>query len=314
MIKGVVVGRLMSEIDLLLATYNGERFLKSLVASLFAQSYPNKILIRDDASTDLTNNIISSYADKCCLLNDNRGNIGIINNFNALASVSRSSYLAFVDQDDVWESDKLAVQMDLMLRMEKRYGQTMPILVHSDLAVCDAQMRVTAPSLWRYQRLNPMVRDFSRLLVQNNVTGCSVVINRALKERAFPVPQDAVVHDWWLALVASAVGRIGYVSRPLVRYRQHAGNQFGAVQSDLFGVFKRFRSVNPQASLQAARRQALAFFDRYSGQRDMSNALMLAKLYATIETKKYPARLFTLCKYGFWKQDLLRNAGMVLSI
>jgi len=241
-------------------------------------------------------------------------NIGVIQNFNALASASKAEYLAFADQDDVWEPDKLAVQMDLMLLMEKRFGPKTPILVHSDLAVCDAQMRIIAPSLWRFQRLNPAVKDFSRLLVQNNITGCTVVINKALKERAFPVPQDAVVHDWWLALVASAVGRIGYVSRPLVRYRQHGGNQLGAVQSDLRGVIRRFRSVDPQISLRAARLQAQAFCDRYSGQRDMSKALMLAKAYATIAAKRYPARLMTLCKYGVWKQDFLRNAGLIISI
>lgn len=310
----MIKSKAQPKIDLLLAVYNGQDYIQDLIESLFLQSYKANILIRDDESTDFTPDIISSYSDRICFINDNIGNSGVIQNFNALLSASKADYLAFADQDDVWESDKLDVQMDLMLRMEQEFGPKTPILVHSDLAVCDAQMRIIAPSLWRYQRLNPTVRNFSRLLVQNNITGCTVVINKALKDRAFPVPQEAVVHDWWLALVASAVGRIGYVSRPLVRYRQHGGNQLGAVRSDLRGVIKRVRFVDPQMSLRASRLQAQAFSDRYDGQRDMSNALKLANAYATIEMKRYPARLVALCKYGFWKQDFLRNAGLIMAI
>lgn len=304
----------MSQLALLLATHNGALFLESLLASVLSQTRQSAIFVRDDGSGDNTPEILSSRADQLVLLNDRLGNVGIVENFNILAKATDASYLAFADQDDIWEVDKLAVQMELMLRMENQYGQDMPILIHSDLTVCDSRLRLVDSSLWRFQRLNPDVQSFSRLLVQNNVTGCTMLINKPLKDLAFPVPQAAVMHDWWLALVASAFGKIGYVARPLVRYRQHDTNQLGAVRSDLKGVLNRLNNTNPQSSLRAAQRQALAFCDYFAARQDIGNALKLADVYATIRTKPYAWRLLSLYKYGFWKQDLMRNIGLVLFI
>jgi len=128
------------------------------------------------------------------------------------------------------------------------------------------------------------------------------------------IARRPVSDDWWLALVASAVGKIGFVSRPLVRYRQHDTNQLGAVRSDLKGVLKRLNNTNPQSSLRAAQRQAQAFCEYFASRQDMADALKLADVYATIRSKSYAARLLRLYKYGFWKQDLMRNIGLVLFI
>lgn len=304
----------MSRLAVLLATHNGALFLENLLDSVMSQTIQATIFVRDDGSDDDTPEILSSRADQLTLLDDRLGNVGIVENFNILAKATGTSYLAFADQDDIWEVDKLAAQMDLMLRMENEFGQDMPILIHSDLAVCDSCLRLVDSSLWRFQRLNPDVQSLSRLLVQNNVTGCTMIINKPLKDLAFPVPQTAVMHDWWLALVASAFGKIGYVARPLVRYRQHNANQLGAVRSDLKGVLKRLNIVSPQSSLRAAQRQAHAFCDYFAARQDIGNALKLADVYATIRTKPYARRLLSLYKYGFWKQDLMRNIGLVFFI
>ena len=304
----------MSRLAVLLATHNGALFLENLLDSVMSQTLQATIFVRDDGSDDNTPEILSSRADQLVLLNDRLGNVGIVENFNILAKATDASYLAFADQDDIWEADKLAVQMELMCRMEAQYGQGMPILIHSDLAVCDSRLHNVDSSLWTFQRLNPNVQSFSRLLVQNNVTGCTMLINKALKDLAFPVPPGAVMHDWWLALVASAVGKIGFVSRPLVRYRQHDTNQLGAVRSDLTGVIKRLNNTNPRISLRAAQRQAQAFCEYFAARHDMVDTLKLADAYATIGTKPYAWRLLLLYKHGFWKQDLMRNLGFVLFI
>jgi glycosyltransferase involved in cell wall biosynthesis len=303
-----------SSLALLLATHNGSFFFESFLESVLSQTFPPTIFARDDGSSDNTPQILALHANQLVLLNDSLGNVGVLENFNILAKSTDAPYLAFADQDDIWEADKLEVQMELMFRMEEQYGQEMPILIHSDLTVCDSRLRVVDSSLWRFQRLDPTVQSFSRLLVQNNITGCTLLINKALKDLAFPVPRDAVMHDWWLALVASAVGKIGFVSRPLVRYRQHSTNQLGAVRSDLKGVFQRFCNTNPQNSLSAAQRQAHAFCDYFNAKKDMTDVLAVADAYATIHAKTYIQRLMSICKYGFWKQDLLRNIGLVLYI
>jgi glycosyltransferase involved in cell wall biosynthesis len=304
----------MSQLAVLVATHNGALFLENLLDSVLSQTLQGIIFVRDDRSDDYTPEILSSRSDQLVLLNDRLGNVGIVENFNILAKATDASYLAFADQDDIWEVDKLAAQMELMFRMEAQYGEDMPVLIHSDLAVCDSCLNVVDSSLWRFQRLNPNVQSFSRLLVQNNVTGCTMLINKTLKNLAFPVPKGVVMHDWWLALVASAVGKIGFVSRPLVRYRQHDANQLGAVRSDLKGAIKRLNNTNPQSSLGAAQRQAQAFCECFNMRKDMADALNLADVYAKIHAKSYAQRLWSLYRYGFWKQDLLRNIGLVLYI
>lgn len=304
----------MSQLAVLLASYNGVPFLESLLDSILSQTLTPTIIVRDDGSQDDTSHILVSYGDRLVLVNDCLGNVGILENFNILVESTHTPYLAFADQDDIWESNKLAVQMELMFRMEMQYGSDMPILIHSDLTVCDSRLRLIDSSLWQFQRLNPHVQSFSRLLVQNNITGCTMLINKALKDLAFPVPQSAVMHDWWLALVASAVGKIGFVSLPLVRYRQHDTNQLGAVRSDFKGALERLNNTNPQSSLRAAQRQAQAFCEYFKARQDMKDALKLANIYAKIHSQSYAQRLLSLYKYGFWKQDLLRNIGLVLYI
>ena len=299
---------------LLLATFNGAVHLEDLLESIAGQTIGVKIVVRDDRSTDNTPEILRRHDQQIRILEDNCGNVGVLENFNLLAQAATDApYLAFADQDDIWEPDKLAAEMDLMLQMEKQFGATTPILVHSDLAVCDSKARVLDSSFWHYQGLNPNLQGFSRLLVQNNITGCTVLINNALKDLAFPVPHEAIMHDWWLALVASAAGKIGFVSRPLVQYRQHEGNQLGAVRKSLFGALQRLQN-DPRISLYATQCQAQAFCERFAGKSDMTQALQSARAYAHIRNQNYPRRLWTLHTYGFWKQNLPCNIGLVFFI
>lgn len=298
-------------VSVLLATYNGAAYVEALLDSLLAQTLPARIIARDDGSADATPHLLARRDARVRILEDDRGNVGVRENFNLLAQAADTPYVAFADQDDLWEPRRLEAGMAVMAELEGRLGPGVPVLVHGDLAVCDAQGRTVAPSLWRFQGLDPAVQDFSRLLVQNNVTGCTVLCNRALLEAAFPVPPGAIMHDWWLALVAAMSGTIGVVPEALVRYRQHGANQIGAVRGNLAGLLRRWRKTDPRAALRATQAQARAFHDRYLGQGDPHGALPLAAAYAGIRSRSYPGRLLTLWRYGLWKQGLLRNLGLV---
>lgn len=302
------------EIQVLLATYNGRRHLPMLLDSVFSQTLTCSVLVRDDGSTDGTQGILKQLAERVQMLDDNCGNLGVRENFNRLMMATTASYVALADQDDVWEPDRLEAGMLVMTDLEERFGKQHPILVHSDLRVCDADGSEICASLWNYQRLDPEARSFSRVLVQNNVTGCTMLVNRALMDLALPVPQDAIMHDWWLTLVAAAAGKIGFVQRPLVRYRQHDRNQLGAVRSDWKGAAQRAISVAPRISLRAAQVQAGAFHRRYAEQNRMEDAAAVAEVYANIARERYPKRLWQLAKHGLWKQDLWRNIGLILFI
>lgn len=304
----------MQDIQVLLATYNGQDHVAALLDSLFGQTLGCEILVRDDGSTDGTRAVLERHARRLTMLTDELGNVGPRENFNLLLWTSSAPYVALADQDDVWTPDRLEAGMVVMAQLERRFGSKTPILVHGDLQVCGADGREVAPSLWRYQRLDPRVRAFSRLLVQNNVTGCTMLMNRALVDLALPVPPEAIMHDWWLTLVAAAAGEIGVVPRPVVRYRQHGKNQLGAVRGDWFGAALRSRAMRPRHALRAARTQARAFRDRFAGQPGLEHAARVAGVYAEIDREPYARRLWLLARHGLWMQDLPRNVGLVVFI
>jgi transposase len=101
-------------------------------------------------------------------------------------------------------------------------------LVHSDLSVVDSQGQVLSPRLTHYQGLLPHRDNFLDLLSRNCITGCTMLMTPALARIGTPIPDEVMMHDWWLALVASLCGRISFIDRSLVAYRQHDRNTVGA--------------------------------------------------------------------------------------
>ena len=96
-----------------------------------------------------------------------------------------------------------------------------------------------APSFWDYQRLDPTARTLRRLLIQNNVTGCTMMINRALKELAMPIPPGAVMHDQWLTLSAAVFGRIDYLTDRTLLHIVHGGNAAGVDDYSLLSLLRK---------------------------------------------------------------------------
>lgn len=224
-----------SEIYILMGAYNGSKYIEKQIASIQMQDHGNwRLIIRDDGSADDTLQIIESIAstdDRVSILSDDKGNLGAAANFALLLEYARSNaaqYVALADQDDFWEKWKLKKQLDVMLE-EERENQEEPILVYSDLMVVDENLRFISSSMMSYQLMrHEPVNPLDVLLVQNYVTGCTVLINRKLLDISVPLPEFALMHDWWLALLAGACGSLCYIDEPLVYYRQHADNEVGA--------------------------------------------------------------------------------------
>ncbi|NLF31863.1 MAG: glycosyltransferase family 2 protein [Planctomycetes bacterium] len=315
-------------VDILLATYNGARWLEPLLASLDAQTHPHwRLIARDDGSTDDTPARLDAFAagrgERVRILRDDRGSLGARGNFAALLDASQAPYAMFCDQDDVWLPDKIAVTLDRMRILEAARGADTPLLVHTDLAVVDADLAPVAGSYWAYQRFAPARRMcFSRLLVQNVVTGCATMINAALRERAAPIPVEAVMHDWWLALAAAAFGTIEAIERPTLLYRQHGSNDTGAKRWGcryVAGQVRRFGGAGGLGErLRRAQRQAGAFADRYGG--ELAPACeAAARAYATIGRRSALGRRCQLFRHGLWMHgragmSLVKNLGLLLRI
>ena len=219
-------------IEVVLPTYNGAAYLEAQLASIHAQTLrPERVLLRDDGSSDGTQALIHQLQQRYgawieVLPAD--GNLGCTANVNRLLEATTAPYVALADQDDLWLPHKLQQTLALMQQLEERNGRLMPLLIHSDLQLADADGRPRSQTYWQRQRLDPARTGLVDLLATNVVTGCTVLLNRPLLARALPIPAQALMHDWWLALVASALGCIDALPQPTVLYRQHSSNVRGS--------------------------------------------------------------------------------------
>jgi glycosyltransferase involved in cell wall biosynthesis len=299
-------------IDILLSTYNGAPFVDAQLESLFNQTYRNiKVLIRDDGSKDETPQKLAVWKERYpaqieLLL---ESNVGVIESFNRVYALSRSPYIAFCDQDDIWLPEKLETCLQLLK------DQRGPALVHSDLCVVDRQLQVIDPSFWDYSYLSGEQKyaTLSRLLVQNVVTGCTTLFNRELAESAFPVPKEALMHDWWFALVAACFGKVSASKKQLILYRQHGNNTLGAQK---FTLLTR-PSSNLQRLLKVAKHekrkveQAQAFLEQYRDQLSLKKIELLED-FISLRRKGYFQRIGTIIKHGFYKIGWPRNLFYLL--
>jgi hypothetical protein len=219
-------------VHIVLATYNAAAYLVEQIESIRSQTFTAwTLLIRDDGSSDATGRIIDDYAvtdSRIEVLSDGAGNLGTTGNFSHLAAAALArgaSMVFFADQDDVWFPDKVERILGRMAVAEARLGRGRPLLVHTDLQLVDCEGRPLHQSFMAFQRIHGAPSNaVTTLLVQNYVTGCAMAVNRSLLRIAVPVPGEALMHDWWLALCAASCGSIEFLPEPTVSYRRHGTN------------------------------------------------------------------------------------------
>lgn len=270
------------KIAVLLSTYNGEAFLDIQLQSIVEQTYTNHVIVaRDDGSRDGTLALLREWQrqhpERLYLIADCPDNLGARGSFAWLVDYVLAhkaelglerAYLMFCDQDDRWFPQKMAVEVEAMLAAEDAGGDALPVLVHSDLRVVTEAEGLIAESFVRYQGLEIERNRFPNMVISNLVTGCTVLINEPLAHKAMPVPDDAIMHDWWLALVAAAFGRVVFLDQPLVHYRQHGSNTIGAKEFARArlaepGFWQRVLARQPNVHLREVATQAVCFRRRY---------------------------------------------------
>ncbi|MGQ7331440.1 glycosyltransferase family 2 protein [Streptococcus suis] len=214
-------------VNILMSTYNGQEFLAEQIRSIQAQTYTDwTLLIRDDGSKDKTRDIIADFAqqdNRIHLINpDSTENLGVIKSFHALVQYQRADVYFFSDQDDVWLPDKLQVTLE----KAQAYPADQPLMVYTDLKVVNQDLQVMNESMIRSQSHHANT-ELVQELTENTVTGGTCMINHALAEM-WTVTDNILMHDWYLALLATAFGKLVYIDQPTELYRQHAENVLGA--------------------------------------------------------------------------------------
>lgn len=231
-------------VDILLSTYNGKLFLKGQIDSIIDQTFTQwRLIARDDGSIDSTEDILNRYSKKdprITLIQDDLGNLGPCQSFAELMKHLTADYVMFCDQDDVWVSEKIERMLKPAISSDLDYPDK-PILTVSDLIITDENLNRFSPSsFWKYQGYSPNKKPgFNTIIVQNKFPGCSMMFNRKLVEILKDIPSEAVMHDWWIALIASAFGKISIINEPLVYYRQHCLNRIGVSQNSISGIIRR---------------------------------------------------------------------------
>ena len=217
--------------------------------SLLAQLHEVSIHVSDDVSSDETVAKVSNkLRDGIDTLHVNANNTGFVGNFEQGMKRSveaEARYIALSDQDDIWETQRIAAGMQAMSDLESVHGSDVPLLVHSDLKLIDKNGEQSHPSFLAYRRYRITSRRcLNTILGENGVMGNTVLMNRALAELCLPFPESLHVHDYWIALMAELFGHRMVVDKPLVNYRLHENNASNTAESMSRGLLAGLANIN----------------------------------------------------------------------
>lgn len=271
----------MEQIDILMATYNGEKYLREQVESILNQTYSNiRLIISDDCSTDGTRKIIEEFAqkDKRVITYFQEQNLGYVKNFEFLLTKVENEIYALSDQDDVWLSTKIQDSYN-------RLKQTNSDLVFTDLEVVDEKLEVIYPSFNDYMKLSRKIKnnkyDYRLQYLYNCVTGCTLMSKKIFIKSILPIPKDYkyIIHDTWIGLNVALNGKIEYLDKKTIKYRQHGKNQVGTdkishkfkrledvrnlfidVKLQLFEAYNQYENIFPE-ELKEQNKKALKYFE-----------------------------------------------------
>lgn len=268
-----------SNISIALATYNGSLFIEELLFSLINQSLPpQEIIIVDDCSTDNTIEIIEKIkiVYPKIFLYKNQVNLGPIETFRTAIQYCTCDYLALCDQDDIWHENKL----ELSLKAIDKSGNS-PSIVFSDLEMIDADGSFLKASFWKHQRMFFSNFSFKQLLVSNFVTGCTILMNKKMKDEMSSMPDNVLMHDHWIALIAFGFGNYSIINTGTIKYREHSNSVTQKLNMKL--RYKLFMFI-------------IVFFD--FKRKYLSNYILQAELFYNL----YESRL---CKNKIWELNRL---------
>lgn len=264
----------MVEVDILLAAYNGEKFIAEQIDSLLGQTFQDfRILIRDDGSSDNTPAIIEAYVqkfpDKIEIIHDNVVCRSPGKNFFQLLKHATADYVMFSDQDDVWLKYKIQITLDYMKDAE-RENSGKPVLTFCANEVVNERLE----SLNRFSSLgiNSSRYEFKALLSHNCIPGHTMMLNREAWKNIGTYSEVIELYDWWISMYVGACGVICYVPMSLALYRQHQTNVVGGmyrkgriqriISRIISNPFEKFKTSREKFNRQ--RMERLLFSERYS--------------------------------------------------
>lgn len=303
--------KMRNKVAIIMSCFNGEKYLRPQLESIRNQSFTDwSLYIRDDGSTDNTKSIINEYVDldkRIKVLNDGQGNVGVKKSFFILLQNVNADFYMFSDQDDIWKNDKVAVTLNGI----KDHDCLKPVLVHTNLTTID-ENKVTINRLF-YKNSKSMDKT-NVLLSSNSVTGCTMMINRKLRDL---VKSDdvkkMVMHDWWLALCASTTGGVYYINDSTMFYRQHNNNQVGTDTTFMQKITRLFSYEEEISRQKMAIEQASSCIEKHGDMMASDKREVLQK-FVELPKNSFMKKLFVLKKYAFKKNSFLGTCSLLFIV
>lgn len=295
------------QIDVLMATYNGEKYLKEQIESVLNQTYKNiRLVISDDCSKDGTINILKQYEnDERIEVHYHEKNQGYIKNFEYLLKQVKNNIYMLSDQDDVWMPEKITKSYEKLIKNDAD-------MVFADLEVVDENLKTIYPSFNKFmlldRKINKYINSYKLNYLYNCITGCTLMSKSKWIKDILPIPTDSkyLIHDHWIGVIVSLNGKIVYMPEKYIKYRQHGNNQVGTekishgfkkleqvrklfinVKLGVFGTYVKHNEKFP-SELQKLNREALEYFKMLEKKKNFNfkGWKTFYKLYKN-ETTKY---------------------------
>ena len=322
-------------IDVLMPTYNGEKYIREQIDSILHQTYSQiRLLISDDCSSDHTVEILKEYQtkDSRIMIFEQKENLGVSGNIEFLLKQVKSEFYMFSDQDDVWQSIKIEKSFEKLKRENAD-------LVFGDLEVVDKELKPIQKSFNEFMLLNRKIEKYlhtNRLnYLYNCVTGCTILSKKEWIPKILPIPKNTkyVLHDHWIGLITSFGGKIAYLPERYIQYRQHGSNEVGAqkithsmtsmqeirqwmiaVKLGVFEIYYQNNSVFP-IELQELNKQALDYFKMLQKVKmaNFKNWKVFHQLYCT-EKWTYYLENFMILNFPFISNGLFKIRYYVLKL
>lgn len=287
------------KLSIALCTYNGALYLKEQLASIAAQTRkPDELVISDDGSTDRTQQLIEEFAGTAefrVRWSVNQSNLGAVKNFENAIALCDGDVIALCDQDDVWIADKLESIARLMLERPE------VAMMFSNAELVDENLKPLEQTLFDRLRFNKRKQNQVKsggaleiLLREPLVCGATMAFRANFSDLILPIPESGpLIHDGWIALLIAAVAEIDFVSRPLVKYRQHSAQQIGMWNTGTVENIVRSRRVDRSCYVTQAN-QVNEAFERLSayGLSPRSETLLREKISHLHERAHLPAPQF----------------------
>lgn len=316
----------------ILCTYNGEKYLKEQIKSIMEQDREDFCLLySDDGSTDSTKAILQSLQEKYGRrmrafprpMHSGSPAKHFLSILSALAKgeveTENLEYIFLADQDDEWFPDKLSKTISVIKEEERKFGESLPILCHTDCSLVNSRGELLAKSYRRYQKLPGASYRFSRLLLQNHVTGASVGINKALLQYCKEIPEQVKMHDHWLALLANCFGEIQYLPYATYAYRQHGENVLGAKKASVLKECEErlaaSKEKDKEDTIYSSYRALFAQgreLKRLFGDRLPEIKRKVLEAFLSLEEKSRLGKITTMALFGIYPYPLYRGIGAML--